>query len=122
MKRLGIHVEEAVRLLPRQGEPDAVDETGVVLSQEARRGGRASAVAAQVRARLIEQLYDHHGNVGLGATLLLVFDAWEHAYYLQYRNVRPDYVARLWDLVNWADVSRRFQEARSHRSPALPAR
>ncbi len=60
---------------------------------------------------IIEQLYDHHGNVGLGSTPLLVFDAWEHAYYLQYKNVRPDYVAKLWDLVNWDDVTRRFDLA-----------
>ena len=62
---------------------------------------------------IIEQVYDHHGNVGQGTVPLLVFDAWEHAYYLQYRNVRPDYVTRLWDLVNWADVSARYQAARS---------
>jgi superoxide dismutase, Fe-Mn family len=61
---------------------------------------------------IIEQIYDHHGNVGFGSTPLLVFDAWEHAYYLQYRNVRPDYVARLWELVNWADVAHRFELAR----------
>ncbi len=60
----------------------------------------------------IEQVYDHHGNVGQGTTPLLVFDAWEHAYYLQYRNVRPDYVQRLWDLVNWNDVIARFDAAR----------
>jgi superoxide dismutase, Fe-Mn family len=57
---------------------------------------------------IVQQVYDHQGNVGQGTTPLLVFDAWEHAYYLQYRNVRPDYVTRLWDLVNWADVSRRY--------------
>ena len=68
---------------------------------------------------IIEQLYDHHGNVGVGSTPLLVFDAWEHAYYLQYRNVRPDYVARLWDLVNWPDVARRFADARAG-TPSLP--
>ena len=62
---------------------------------------------------IIEQIYDHHGNVGLGCTPLLVFDAWEHAYYLQYRNVRPDYVTKLWDLVNWADVTRRLDTARA---------
>jgi Fe-Mn family superoxide dismutase len=39
---------------------------------------------------------------------LLVFDAWEHAYYLQYRNVRPDYVQRLRDIVNWPDVGFRY--------------
>ena len=62
---------------------------------------------------IIEQLYDHHGNVGLGSTPLLVFDAWEHAYYLQYKNVRPDYVSKLWDLVNWADVAQRFANAKA---------
>jgi len=61
---------------------------------------------------VVEQVYDHHGNIGMNTTPLLVFDAWEHAYYLQYRNVRPDYVQKLWSLVNWADVTRRFTEAR----------
>jgi len=68
---------------------------------------------------IIEQLYDHHGNVGVGSTPLLVFDAWEHAYYLQYRNVRPDYVTRLWDLVNWADVAARYQAAKSAGAASL---
>ncbi len=63
------------------------------------------------RRLLVEQIYDHHGNVGQGSTPLLVFDAWEHAYYLQYRNVRPDYVHRLWDIVNWADVAARYAAA-----------
>jgi Fe-Mn family superoxide dismutase len=60
----------------------------------------------------VQQVYDHHGNVGMGTTPLLVFDAWEHAYYLQYKNVRPDYVDRLWSMVNWADVTIRFDAAR----------
>ncbi|BFV58734.1 superoxide dismutase [Kitasatospora sp. CMC57] len=63
------------------------------------------------RRLIVEQVYDHHGNVGQGTTPLLAFDAWEHAYYLQYRNVRPDYVTRLWDVVNWGDVSARFAAA-----------
>ncbi|MFC6886713.1 MULTISPECIES: superoxide dismutase [Actinomadura] len=62
---------------------------------------------------VVEQIYDHHGNVGMNTTPLLVFDAWEHAYYLQYRNVRPDYVQKLWSLVNWTDVTRRFDAART---------
>ncbi|MGX1549392.1 superoxide dismutase [Streptomyces adustus] len=60
---------------------------------------------------IVEQVYDHHGNVGQGTTPLLVFDAWEHAYYLQYKNVRPDYVTKLWDLVNWEDVTARYSAA-----------
>ena len=61
---------------------------------------------------IITQVYDHHGNVGMNTTPLLVFDAWEHAYYLQYKNVRPDYVTKLWDIVNWADVTALFDGAR----------
>jgi Fe-Mn family superoxide dismutase len=60
---------------------------------------------------IVEQVYDHHGNVGQGSTPLLVFDAWEHAYYLQYKNVRPDYVTKLWDLVDWEDVAARYAAA-----------
>lgn len=60
------------------------------------------------RRLVVEQVYDHHGNVGMNTTPLLVFDAWEHAYYLQYRNVRPDYVEKLWSLVNWNDVIARY--------------
>jgi len=56
----------------------------------------------------VEQIYDHQGNTGQSGQNLLVFDAWEHAYYLQYLNVRADYVAALWNIVNWADVSARF--------------
>ncbi|MFJ8364584.1 superoxide dismutase [Streptomyces sp. NPDC093984] len=63
------------------------------------------------RRLVVEQVYDHHGNVGQGTTPLLVFDAWEHAYYLQYKNVRPDYVTKLWDLVNWEDVAARYTAA-----------
>jgi Fe-Mn family superoxide dismutase len=70
---------------------------------------------------IVEQVYDHHGNVGQGSTPILVFDAWEHAYYLQYKNVRPDYVDRLWSLVNWTDVTKRFDAARAAGNPIILA-
>jgi superoxide dismutase, Fe-Mn family len=72
------------------------------------------------RRLIIEQVYDHHGNVGQNTVPLLVFDAWEHAYYLQYRNVRPDYVTRLWDVVNWQDVAMRYLQA-SCAAPPSPS-
>src|ERR1700728_1069243 len=60
---------------------------------------------------LIEQVYDHQSSVGQGSVPLLVFDAWEHALYLQYKNVKADFVAALWNIVNWADVASRFAQA-----------
>ncbi|MEV0660286.1 superoxide dismutase [Actinomadura luteofluorescens] len=71
---------------------------------------------------VVEQVYDHHGNIGMSTTPLLVFDAWEHAYYLQYRNVRPDYVEKLWSLVNWTDVKARFDAARPRPDGAVSSR
>ena len=61
---------------------------------------------------IVEQVYDHQSNVGQGAPPLLVLDMWEHAYYLQYKNVKADWVKAFWEIVNWPDVASRFARAR----------
>jgi Fe-Mn family superoxide dismutase len=61
----------------------------------------------------VEQVYDHQGNVGQSGVNLLAFDAWEHAFYLQYLNVKADYVKALWEIVNWDDVAQRFAKGRT---------
>ncbi len=62
---------------------------------------------------IVEQVYDHQGNVGQGVLPLLVLDMWEHAFYLQYKNVKKDWVDAYWNLVNWPDVAARFERVRS---------
>ena len=48
-----------------------------------------------------------------GLVPLLGVDVWEHAYYLQYKNVRPEYLKQIWSVVNWRDVEARFVAASS---------
>ena len=62
---------------------------------------------------IIEQLYDQQGNIAAATTPLLMLDMWEHAFYLDYKNVKGDYVTAFWNIVNWDDVAARFAAARS---------
>ncbi|MEZ7897715.1 MAG: superoxide dismutase [Flaviflexus sp.] len=58
------------------------------------------------------QLYDQANNVPVGTLPVLMLDMWEHAFYLDYLNVKADYVKAFWNLVNWEDVAARLQDAK----------
>jgi Fe-Mn family superoxide dismutase len=66
---------------------------------------------------IVEQVYDHQGNHGQGTTPLLAIDAWEHAFYLQYKNVKADFFTALWNVFNWDDIARRLAAAREATAP-----
>src|SRR5205809_5231279 len=61
---------------------------------------------------VVQQVHDHQGNHGQGTIPLLAIDAWEHAYYLQYENRKADFLAAVWNIVNWDDVAMRLASAR----------
>ena len=51
------------------------------------------------------------GNISVDFTPVLMLDMWEHAFYLQYKNVKADYVEAWWNVVNWDDVNERYAKA-----------
>ena len=68
---------------------------------------------------IIVQFFDQQANLPAGIVPLLMLDVWEHAYYLDYKNVRADYVKAFWNIVNWANVQERFSAAREKTSGLL---
>lgn len=68
---------------------------------------------------IIQQLFDQQGNTAQGTIPVLQLDMWEHAFYLDYQNVKADYVKAFWNIVNWANVAQRFEAARTGASATL---
>jgi len=68
---------------------------------------------------IIGQLYDQQGNLAMGSIPLLMLDMWEHAFYLDYQNVKADYVKAFWNIVDWEDVANRFGSVSVHSKSLL---
>lgn len=64
------------------------------------------------KSLIIEQIYDHHGNVGCGAIPILVMDMWEHAYYLKYKNDKKLWAKKFLEIINWSDINSRLKRVK----------
>ena len=61
---------------------------------------------------IIQQLFDQQANSAMGTIPVLQLDMWEHAFYLDYLNVKADYVKAFWNIANWDNAGKRFETAR----------
>jgi Fe-Mn family superoxide dismutase len=91
------------------GSVDAFRKQFSAAGQSVQGSGWAALVFEPTRQTLlVEQIHDHQDRTAVGSLPLLVMDMWEHAYYLQYRNKKDQWIGAFWELVNWADVARRL--------------
>jgi len=74
-------------------------------------GWAALGHCALTNRPLIMQIEKHNVNVYPANRILLVLDVWEHAYYLDYKNLRAKFVEAFWNIVNWEEAGRRFEDA-----------
>lgn len=62
---------------------------------------------------IVVQIHDHQSETAQASMPLMVLDAWEHAYYLQYKNEKAKFFEAVWNLWNWEDITMRYISARN---------
>lgn len=72
-------------------------------------GWAALTFCKQTRRPIIMQIEKHNVNIYPTYAILLDLDVWEHAYYLDYKNLRPKFVEAFWNIVNWDEVNKRLE-------------
>jgi superoxide dismutase, Fe-Mn family len=73
-------------------------------------GWASLAICTETKRPLLMQIEKHNTNTYPGHAILLVLDVFEHAYYLDYKNDRANYIEAFWNIVNWEQVNRRLEE------------
>lgn len=73
--------------------------------------GWAWLVVTDGKLEVIDTL-NQDSPLSLGKTPILGLDVWEHAYYLNYQNKRPEYISAFWNVVNWDEVAKRYKAAK----------
>jgi Fe-Mn family superoxide dismutase len=68
----------------------------------------------------VNQIYDHQSNYNVGSMPIMVIDGWEHAWYLQYKNVKAEFFKALWNIWNWDDITKRYAAAMGISMPGAP--
>jgi len=74
-------------------------------------GWAALTLCRQTRRLIIMQIEKHNTNVYPAFRIVMVLDVFEHAYYIDYKNERAKFVDAFWNIVNWNEVNKRFEEA-----------
>jgi len=74
-------------------------------------GWAALTFCKQTNRPIIMQIEKHNVNIYPTYAILLNLDVWEHAYYLDYKNLRPKFVEAFWNIVNWDEVNKRLEGA-----------
>jgi Fe-Mn family superoxide dismutase len=96
------------------GSFDAFQEQLTQVANTIMGSGWAALAWDPMGRRLVTtQIHDHQSDTTQAGLPLLVLDAWEHAYYLQYKNEKAKFFDAVWNLWNWDDVFARFQAAQS---------